>query len=70
MADAPARDPMCHMSEDTIILPALPVKPGLPLVPLFGGLAAAAAIGALVLFLQLGQRSEGASPRRVRRTPG
>jgi hypothetical protein len=59
MADALARDPRCHMSEDTIILPAMPVKPpGLPLVPVLGGIAVVAAIGALVLFLQLGQRSE------------
>lgn len=46
------------MSDDTIILPAVPVKPpGLPLVPVLGIAAVAASIAALVLFLQLGQRS-------------
>ena len=47
------------MSEDTIILPAVPVKPpGLPLVPALSIAALAAAIAALVLFMQLGQRTD------------
>jgi len=47
------------MSEDTIILPVPPAKaPGLPVVPVLGGVALVAVIGALVLFLQLGQRSQ------------
>ena len=47
------------MSEDTIILPAAPVKPaGLPLVPALSIAAIAASIAALVLFMQLGQRTQ------------
>ena len=50
---------MHHMSEDTIILPAVPVKPpGLPLVPALSIAALAASIAALVLFVQLGQRTQ------------
>ena len=50
---------MRHMSEDTIILPAVPVKPpGLPLVPALSIAALAASIAALVLFMQLGQRTQ------------
>lgn len=46
------------MSEDTIIMPALPVKPpGLPLVPALSIAAAAASIAAIVLFFQLGARN-------------
>jgi len=47
------------MSEDTIILPAVPVKPpGLPVVPALSIAAVAASVAALVLFMQLGQRTE------------
>jgi len=47
------------MSDDTIIMPATPVKPpGLPLVPVLGAVALAAAVAALVLFMQVGQRTE------------
>ena len=47
------------MSEDTIILPAQPVKPpGLPMVPALSIAAVAAALAALVLFTQVGQRTQ------------
>ena len=47
------------MSEDTIVLPAAPAKPpGLPLVPALSAAAVAAAIAALVLFTQVGQRTQ------------
>lgn len=50
---------MRHMSEDTIILPAVPVKPpGLPLVPALSIAALATSVAALVLFMQLGQRTQ------------
>lgn len=46
------------MSEDTIILPAQPVKPpGLPMVPALSIAAVAASLAALVLFMQVGQRT-------------
>ena len=47
------------MSDDTIIMPATPVKPpGLPLVPVLSVAALAAAVAALMLFLQVGQRTQ------------
>ena len=47
------------MSEDTIIIPAAPVKPpGLPVVPALSIAALAASIAALVLFFQLGERAQ------------
>ena len=47
------------MADDTIILPAVPVKaPRVPLIPVLSGVAAVALIGALVLYLQLNQRDQ------------
>lgn len=47
------------MSDDTIIMPAVPLKPpGLPLVPILGAAALVSALGALVLFLQFGARGQ------------
>ena len=47
------------MSDDTIVMPAVPLKPpGLPLVAILGGAAVAALLLVLVLFLQLGSRGQ------------
>jgi hypothetical protein len=47
------------MSDDTVILPAQPVKaPGLPLVPALAIAALAAAIAAAVLYVQVGQAKQ------------
>ncbi len=48
------------MSEDTIILPAVPAKPvgGLPLIPVLSGAVLVTLVLAIVLFMQLSQRSQ------------
>jgi len=50
---------MSATSDDTVVLPAVPVKPaGVSLVPVLAAVALVAAIGALVLFLQLNSRTQ------------